>query len=73
MVSVYLNFKCTERLNDMKKNYMTEKCFREIDQRVQKEVMLDPQKRKMYIKQQEKNRYLENLSKIVRKDMHMYG
>lgn len=57
----------------MKKNYMAERCFREIDQRVQKEILLDPEKRKVYIKQLEKNKYQENLSKVVRKEMHMYG
>ncbi len=52
---------------------MAEKCFREIDQRVEKEILLNPQKRQQYVAKQEKKKYFENISKLIRKEMHMYG
>lgn len=57
----------------MKKNYMAEKCFREIDLQIQREILSDPRKRRQYMEQQEKRKYLEDISKKVRKEMHLYG
>ena len=57
----------------MKKNYMAEKCFREIDLQIQREILSDPRKRRQYMEQQEKKKYLEDISKKVRKEMHLYG
>ena len=58
---------------NMKKNYMAEKCFREIDLQILREILSDPRKRRQYMEQQEKKKYLEDISKKVRKEMHLYG
>ena len=57
----------------MKKNFMAEKCFREIEKRTQKEILLNPEKRKQYLEQQMMKEYREEISRSVRRDMHMYG
>ena len=40
---------------------------------IQREILSDPRKRRQYMEQQEKKKYLEDISKKVRKEMHLYG
>lgn len=56
----------------MRNNYMTEKCFRDIDKRIKKEALLDPEKRRLYRELQEKDKYLEDISRQVRKEMNIH-
>lgn len=51
----------------MKKNFMAEKCFRDIERRVQKEILLDEKKRIQYMERQGKEEYKEEASRLMRK------
>lgn len=57
----------------MKRNYMAEKEFRRIDREVESEMLADPVKRWEYMQAMERKKYLNEVSKRVRKEMHMYG
>lgn len=57
----------------MKRNYMAEKEFRRIDREVESEMLADPVKRREYMQAMERKKYLNEVSKRVRKEMHMYG
>ena len=57
----------------MKRNYMAEKEFRRIDREVESEMLADPVKRREYMQAMERKKYLNKVSKRVRKEMHMYG
>lgn len=57
----------------MKRNFMAEKCFREIEQCTQKEILLNPEKRRQYFEQQLIKEYRQEITRSVRRDMHMYG
>lgn len=57
----------------MKRNYMAEKEFRRIDREVESEMLADPVKRREYMQAMEQKKYLNEVSKRVRKEMHMYG
>lgn len=57
----------------MKRNYMAEKEFRRIDREVESEILADPIKRREYMQAMERKKYLNEVSKRVRKEMHMYG
>lgn len=57
----------------MKRNFMAEKCFREIEQHTQKEILLNPEKRRQYMEQQMIKEYREEIARSVRRDMRMYG
>ncbi len=57
----------------MKRNYMAEKEFRRIDREVESEMLADPVKRREYMQAMERKKYLKEVSKRVRKEMHMYG
>ena len=57
----------------MKKNYMAEKEFRRIDREVESEILADPIKRRKYLQALGRNKYLNEVSKRVRKEMHIYG
>lgn len=57
----------------MKRNYMAEKEFRRIDREVESEMLADPVKRREYMQAMERKKYLNAVSKRVRKEMHMYG
>lgn len=56
----------------MKRNYMAEKEFRRIDREVESEMLADPVKRREYMQAMERKKYLNEVSKRVRKEMHMY-
>lgn len=57
----------------MKKNYMAEKEFRRVDREVESEILADPIKRRKYMQALERKKYLNEVSKRVRKEMHIYG
>lgn len=57
----------------MKRNYMAEKEFRRIDREVESEMLADSVKRREYMQAMERKKYLNEVSKRVRKEMHMYG
>lgn len=57
----------------MKRNYMAEKEIRRIDREVESEMLADPVKRREYMQAMERKKYLNEVSKRVRKEMHMYG
>lgn len=57
----------------MKRNYMAEKEFRRIDREVESKMLADPVKRREYMQAMERKKYLNEVSKRVRKEMHMYG
>lgn len=57
----------------MKRNYMAEKEFRRIDREVESEMLADPVKRREYMQAMERKKYLNEVSKRVRKEIHMYG
>lgn len=57
----------------MKRNFMAEKCFREIEKRTQKEILLNPERRRQYMERQMIKEYQEEVARSVRKDMRMYG
>lgn len=57
----------------MKKNYMAEKEFCRIDREVESEILADPIKRRKYMQALERKKYLNEVSKRVRKEMHIYG
>lgn len=57
----------------MKRNYMAEKEFRRIDREVESEMLADLVKRREYMQAMERKKYLNEVSKRVRKEMHMYG
>ena len=57
----------------MKKNYMAEKEFRRIDREVESEILADPIKSRKYMQALERKKYLNEVSKRVRKEMHIYG
>ena len=52
----------------MKKNYMAEKCFREIE----REILQNPKERKEYLEKKAKREYINQVSRKVRKELHMY-
>ena len=52
---------------------MAEKCFREIEKRTQKEILLNPERRRQYMERQMLKEYQEEVARSVRKDMRMYG
>lgn len=52
---------------------MAEKEFRRIDREVENEMLADPVKRREYMQAMERKKYLNEGSKRVRKEMHMYG
>ena len=57
----------------MKRNFMAEKCFREIEKRTQKEILLNSEKRRLYLEQQMMREYQDEISRSVRRDMRMFG
>ena len=57
----------------MKRNYMAEKEFRRIDREVESEMLADPVKRRESMQAMDRKKYLNEVSKRVRKEMHMYG
>lgn len=57
----------------MKRNFMAEKCSREIEKRTQKEILLNPERRRQYMERQMIKEYQEEVARSVRKDMRMYG
>lgn len=56
----------------MKRNYMAEKCFREIEKKTQKEILLNPEKRKMYMKPKMRKEYQEAIRLSVERDLRRY-
>ena len=62
----------TERNVIMKRNYMAEKCFLEIEKQTQKEILLNPEKRKQYMKQKMRKEYQEAVRLSVERDLRRY-
>ena len=51
---------------------MAEKCFREIEKKTQKEILLNPEKRKMYMEQKMQREYQEAVRLSVERDLRRY-
>lgn len=56
----------------MKRNYMAEKCFREIEKSMQKEILLNPEKQKMYMEQKMRREYQKAVGLSVERDLRRY-
>lgn len=57
----------------MKNDGMVERQFREIEERAERRLLLDSEKRSEYIMLQKKRKYVEDYSMQLRKELHMYG